>query len=135
MDQSDSEAMFDDVQTSISHKYPEHDLFTIIHFDAILDIYYDFTSRFHVSPYFLEHMTPTKLTNFIERCIEKRTKTPNQLRITRFINYYNDELDMSYNILSNFLQRYGFKVSRDHWYHFCYVHSDLSELNYCQFLF
>ena len=96
--------------------------------DDLLYIIEDLKSRFSTSPFFISNINLPILTNYMINCIFKKIpRIPNNNHLV-FTNYYKNEIDISYNIIYNFLKRFKIILPYNSWVYFCYMHSDLYEI-------
>jgi hypothetical protein len=100
------------------------------HLDTINNIYNDFKNRFIVTPFFLGNLKNTDLTNFIIDLYQRNINTPLTENHIYFQSYYSSELNLSYNIITNFLKQktINLNLQYNNWIKFCYTFSDLYEL-------
>lgn len=101
------------------------------HLDTINYIFQDFKNRFSLTPFFLGNLKITDLTNFIIDLYKSNKNTHTYLNSIQntFLNYYNSELNISYNIINNFLKnKIHLHLQYNNWVKFCYHFSDLYEL-------
>lgn len=99
--------------------------------DEILDIYEEIKERFSSSPFFLSHLTFPILSEFlfqltIHKKINLQTIQKNNLNL--FNDFYNVEIDYSYNMLNKFLRKFKFFLPHNLFIQFCFIYSDLYEL-------
>lgn len=107
------------------------------HLDTINYICKDFKNRFSLTPFFLGNLKITDLTDFIIDLYKSNKNTQiylNSIQNT-FQNYYNSELNISYNIITNFLKqkKINLHLQYNNWVKFCYKFSDLYELLYLNY--
>lgn len=105
------------------------------HLDTINNIFHDFKNRFVVTPFFLGKLQNTDLTNFILDLHKFNTNTILHENHSMFKNYYYSELNISYNIITNFLKQktINLNLQYNNWIKFCYKFSDLYELFYSKY--
>ena len=107
------------------------DKFYTFHLDEIIDIYYEFKQRFSLSPFFLAELKSTELTEFSIDSILNNLNLPkiNDEYIEYFNYYYKNEIYTSYKIMARFLKTWKYNLTEKNWIIFCYIHTDLYEIN------
>jgi len=106
-----------------------HDDFLDGYKDDVLYMLEDMKSRFKMSPFFMTNVNLPILTNFFINQIIKRPTLPIiNNHIFLFNNYYKQELEISYNIVSKFIKRFKIISPYNYWLYFCYRYSDLYEI-------
>jgi hypothetical protein len=109
------------------------------HLNTINNIFYDFKNRFSITPFFLAKLKVTDLTDFIID-LYNFNKHGNIINDGTgrgtFNNYYNSELNISYEIITNFLKQNKFNLNLhyNNWINFCYKFSDLYEFLHLNYL-
>lgn len=101
--------------------------------DQIHDLYDDLKSRFGIySPFFLCNMELYHLTHFfadIALGFAEHRDVKNKNILSIFDNFYKNELDISYSIVSHFSKRFlKLNFTYDNWLKFCYNLTDKYEL-------
>lgn len=101
------------------------DNFISIHFDNVLDIFYNFKNKFVYNPYFLDSLKSQDLLLFLYKHLYENynLKIPKISEYSSFVYESEQELDLSYNIISCYFYSYGCKISKSSWYVFCYNNS------------
>lgn len=111
------------------------DKFISYHLDTIIDITFDLQDRFRLmNPFFLSKMTSVDLTDFfvdyylLAQSVDYTFVDSCEMLYDRFIEEYNSEIVLSYDVLSPFVRKCKFSVPLRHWTLFCFQHTDLYEI-------
>jgi hypothetical protein len=113
--------------------FDEFDEFLHYHSDRVYDIYQDLKSRFIFSPFFLAKMQYYHIVHFLADIIlynKTEYVCRNQNLTKKFHDYYQTELDISYQIIASFVKR-NFKRNFNYydWLDFCITLSDRYEIS------
>ena len=116
--------------------YSEIEEFTIDDFyfnfsDDVYDILFDLRERFFLSPFFISHLCFSNLTQYLSNFVVYNQKTPPLKKkelVIYFKHYYKNEIDISYNIIINFMKKFKRNIPYDNWVLFCFNNSNLYEL-------
>ncbi len=106
--------------------------------DNIIDIYEDFKERFAYNPEFFQYLTSCDLTDFSIQCIFGKKNTFFELLtvphnfitvevMNAFKNLYSQELDISFYIMYGFLKQNKYRLSKDLWIRFCFLHTQIEK--------
>lgn len=101
-----------------------------INIDLIIDLFYDFESRFKFSsPFFLSKLKSQYLTDFIYGNFQHNLHI-NQKMLKYFSSYYYSEIEISYNIFIGVVEKLNFKtkIKKSDWIVFCLLYTNLYEL-------
>ena len=126
--------MSDDNLSYISNISNEDDIISYFldhHTINIIYMYQDLKQRFNAfSPFFLANLKSTHLTDFFITILyyKDTLQYQNPPLIIPFVKEYQNEIDISFNIVQTFLKSCKYNLNYNSWCHFCYYKSNLSEL-------
>jgi len=106
------------------------DEFYFYYSDDILDIYHEFKKRFSSSPFFFSHLTYPILTELVFKIVMGNgiyLDIPKP-SLDVFKEFYNVEIEYSYNTLTSFLRKFKKSLSYNSFVQFCFLYTDLHEL-------
>jgi hypothetical protein len=128
---------------SYVNEYAMIDKFLSDHLDNVLDIYYDFETRFRLNPWFLERMKTTDLIDFCIDCLfpkqtsfhnKKRYFSDNHEVFDLFEEEYLWELEISFRIISKFLNKFQYTLDIQTWSLccFCFTYMPPDAKSWCE---
>lgn len=108
--------------------------------DVILDFFDQLQERMSFSPLFLFYIQSTDITDLVHDCLKHHTSQTcspfdtytnycmtNCSKYNNFISEYEDELRVSYSMMSCFLNRafkFPIHLRKLHWGMFCFIYTD-----------
>jgi hypothetical protein len=124
-----SEEDYNSSSSEDMEKVYSFDNFISIHLDYLLDIFYDFENNFRYNPYFLYSLKFEDFILFLYKHLHENfhLKAPKTSEYFSFIFESEEELDLSYNIISRYFYskfwEHNCNISKSSWYVFCYNNS------------
>lgn len=122
-------------ESSSNTSFLELDDFISSHLDELLDIYDDLKWRFALSPNFLEYLKSTTFVqttaqNVLTPSSESQEDNSPLTNVTyfKFLEEYHQELEVSHEIINNFLRQFRTTISSDTWARFCFQWSYTDDL-------
>lgn len=100
--------------------------------DFILDIYFELKKGVSYNTCFLDALKSTDLSDFFISCLFNDIKDLKRIVwfhpklnviYDYFVEEYKNELDISYDIVAEFLSKYKYRLDPVIWAKFCYKHS------------
>lgn len=124
--------MSDDNLSETSSVYNDDDLITSFldyHTYNIIHLHEHLKNTFTYSPFFLAKLKSTDLTDFFIHLLYYNYNLKQNLPYIKIFSIeYENELNISFNIVENFLKTCKYNLDYNTWSNFCYTKSNLTEL-------
>jgi hypothetical protein len=114
------------------------DKFNLYYLEDVIDIIYNLQEKFSINPFFLHHINTQLLIDFFNACskfpytnsflyLEKHSIIYNY-DYTYFLDECEEEIKISYDIISNFLKKFNYTCNLYYWKLFCFKYSEVNNI-------